>query len=444
MWKWPDKFRISSFQWILGGFLAVILAGTGLLMLPAASASGQAALFSEALFTAASAVCVTGLVVRDTATFWSPFGKSVILLLIQTGGLGVVTMATLLTVLAGRPVSLRQKSILKDSVSAFQTGGIIRFTRFMLLVTLGAETVGALCMFPVFAGEFGPAKGAGMAVFHSVSAFCNAGFDLMGERAAFSSLTWYADSVPVNLTIMGLIIVGGIGFHTMEEMGEHRFHISRYSLQSKMILAAGGLLMFIPAVLFWFFEYEGLPAAPRLLASLFQSVTTRTAGFNTMDFGKMSEPAQLLVILLMITGGAPGSTAGGIKTTTVAVLAVSAVSVFRRRDTDVAFGRRIPVSAVRNAAAILAVYGAVFLLTAALICRAEHLSLLPCMFEAASAIGTVGLSLGITPGLGTFSRMLLVFLMIFGRVGGLTLVYAAIPSVGVEYARYPEESVNVG
>ena len=199
MWKWPDKFRISSFQWILGGFLAVILAGTGLLMLPAASASGQAALFSEALFTAASAVCVTGLVVRDTATFWSPFGKSVILLLIQTGGLGVVTMATLLTVLAGRPVSLRQKSILKDSVSAFQTGGIIRFTRFMLLVTLGAETVGALCMFPVFAGEFGPAKGAGMAVFHSVSAFCNAGFDLMGERAAFSSLTWYADSVPVTL-----------------------------------------------------------------------------------------------------------------------------------------------------------------------------------------------------------------------------------------------------
>ena len=243
---------------------------------------------------------------------------------------------------------------------------------------------------------------------------------------------------------MGLIIVGGIGFHTMEEMGEHRFHISRYSLQSKMILAAGGLLIFIPAVLFWFFEYEGLPAAPRLLASLFQSVTTRTAGFNTMDFGKMSEPAQLLVILLMITGGAPGSTAGGIKTTTVAVLAVSAVSVFRRRDTDVVFGRRIPVSAVRNAAAILAVYGAVFLLAAALICRAEHLSLLPCMFEAASAIGTVGLSLGITPGLGIFSRMLLVFLMIFGRVGGLTLVYAAIPSVGVEYARYPEESVNVG
>ncbi len=439
-----NRNKISSFQIILGGFLAVILIGTGLLMLPAASRSGQAAFFTEALFTSASAVCVTGLVVRDTATFWSPFGKVVILGLIQVGGLGVVTMATLITLFSGKRVSLRQKNLLMESISARQMGGIIRYMRLILLITFGTELLGAFFLLPVFAGEYGIMKGARMSVFHAVSAFCNAGFDLMGEKAVFSSLTGYAGNVPVNLVIMILITVGGIGFQTLEDLGRHRLRFSRLSLQSRLILITSGILVFVPAVIFWFLEYPQLPGKERLLASLFQSVTTRTAGFNTMDYGNMSEPGQLLVILLMLAGGSPGSTAGGIKTTTVALLAVSAFSVFRRKNTDTVLGRRISEKTVRDAAAILGVYSLAFLAVSGLICRLEGLPLLTCMFECASAIGTVGLSLGVTPHLGTVSRMFLVFLMVFGRVGGLTLVCAALPSAGIEYAKYPEEPVSVG
>lgn len=437
------KPQLTSFQIILLGFLAVILAGTGLLLLPVSTQDGVSPAFSDALFTATSAVCVTGLVVRDTATYWSGFGKGVLLLLIQIGGLGVVTTATIFSTLSGRRISLRQRSVMQDSVSASQVGGIVRFTLFILTATLCAEGAGALLLLPGFAKEFGVLKGLWMSVFHAVSAFCNAGFDMMGEKGQFSSLTSYAGNAWVNAVIMLLIVVGGVGFRTMQDIGEHGIHLRRYRLQSKLILAVSGALILVPAALFYVFEYRALPTGERVLTSLFQSVTTRTAGFNTADFAAMSQPGRMLSVFLMLIGGSPGSTAGGMKTTTVAVLIVSAVSVFRRRESATAFGRRLPGEAVRSAAAILAVYLGLFLTVAALISRIEALPLGDTLFEAASAVGTVGLTTGITPSLGTVSRLLLIFLMYFGRVGGLTLIFAALPA-GERGGKYPEEQVAVG
>lgn len=436
--------RLTSFQTILLGFLLVILIGAILLALPIAGKSGQGTPFLDALFTATSALCVTGLVVRDTATYWSGFGKVVILILIQIGGLGVVTLATVFARLAGKKIGLQHRSVLRDSVAAPQLGGIIRYLRWILTATLTAEAAGAALLFTVFAGEYGAAKGLALSVFHSVSAFCNAGFDLMGEKAKFSSMTSYRASVPVNVILMLLIIVGGIGFQTLDDLWTNRRHVSRYRLQSKLALATSAVLILLPAIAFYRFEFAQLPCGERALASLFQSVTTRTAGFNTADYAEMSEAGQMLTILLMLVGGSPGSTAGGMKTTTLAVLVIAAAAVFRRRDRGAVFGRTIPAETVHSAAAILVAYLTLFLSVSTIICRVEHMALLTAMFETASAIGTVGLTLGVTPQLGQISKCLLIFLMYFGRVGGLTLIFAALPNTEPVRGRFPEETVSVG
>ena len=437
------KPRLTSFQIILLGFLAAILLGAVLLALPAASRGGEAAGL-DALFTATSALCVTGLVVRDTARCWSLFGKTVILILIQIGGLGVVTMATLLTVMAGKRVALRQRSVLQESVAAPRLGGILRYTRFILCATLALEASGALALLPVFAKAYGLRKGAGFAIFHAVSAFCNAGFDLMGEPAAFSSLTaWRADAA-VNLVVMALIVLGGIGFGTLDDVRTHGAKLRRYRLQSKLVLATSAVLILLPAAWYYCFELTALSGGERVLAALFQSVTTRTAGFNTVDYAAMSEAGQLLTILLMLIGGSTGSTAGGMKTTTLAVLLLSAVAVFRRKPNPTAFGRTIGTEALRAASAILTAYLTLFLAASGVMSRVEGLPLMTAMFETASAIGTVGLTLGVTPNLGTVSKIMLIFLMYFGRVGGLTLIFAALPKDGNALAKYPEENVNVG
>ena len=310
--------RISSFQIIIGSFLAVILTGTLLLMLPVSSAEGAATPFGDALFTATSAVCVTGLVVHDTFRYWSLFGQLCILLLIQIGGLGTITLATVVTMLAGRKISLFQRSIMKDAVSADQIGGIVRYTLFILSGTLAVEFLGVITLFPIFFRKYSLSRSILYSVFHSVSAFCNAGFDLMGKDQPFSSLTGYAGSIPVNLTIMTLIVVGGLGFSTWSDIGKNRTYLHKYRLQTKLILTTTAILIFIPAGLFFIIEYQGYPLKERILASLFQSVTTRTAGFNTTDYNNFTDAGKFLSIVLMLIGGSPGSTAGGMKTTTAA------------------------------------------------------------------------------------------------------------------------------
>ena len=444
-----DRFHLSSFQVIILGFLLVILLGSALLMLPIATVSRECAGFSDALFTSVSAVCVTGLVVRDTATYWSLFGQTVILCLIQIGGMGVVTLAVAIAILSGRKISLMQRSTMQEAISAHHVGGIVKLTGFILKVTLCIELCGAVLLGIAFSGDLPPLQSAWYGLFHAISAFCNAGFDLMGRNAPFSSLTAYAGNPLVNLTVMALIVIGGIGFLTWQDVRANGRRLRAYRMQSKIILSMTLLLILVPALAFFLLEFSGGEWAgrslgERILASLFQSVTPRTAGFNTVDLTAMKEASLSMMILLMLTGGSPGSTAGGMKTTTVAVLFLSAFSVCKRRETVRCFGRRIDTDALRSAAAILLMYLSLFLLGGLTISLLEDLPVLTCLFEAASAIGTVGLTLGITPGLCAASRLILMGLMFFGRVGGLTLIFAAASGKRAYVSRLPKEKITVG
>ncbi len=437
--------RLSSSQIIILGFAFVILLGSLLLMLPAAAQSGRITSFSDALFTSVSAVCVTGLVVQDTAAYWSGFGQAVILVLIQIGGMGVITVAMAVFRASGKKISLKQRSIMQEAISSYQVGGIVRLTGFIIKVTVFCELLGAVVMAPSFCREMGLEKGLWCALFHSISAFCNAGFDLMGVREPYSSLTYFAGDPAVNVAVMALIVMGGIGFMTWDDIKTHRLCIRRYRMQSKVILAATMVLILLPALYFFFFEFSHMPLGSRILASLFQSVTPRTAGFNTVDLTQMSENGTAVMILLMIVGGSPGSTAGGMKTTTFAVLLVTSVSVFRHREDINLFGRRVDEGTVRSAVAVLIMYLVLFLGGGLVISRMEGLPLLACVYESASAVATVGLTLGITPKLSLASRGILMMLMYIGRVGGLTLILAA--SSGAKQgaiARLPQEKLAVG
>ena len=435
---------LNSFQIIVLGFAGVILAGALLLMLPVSSATHCVTPFLSALFTSTTSVCVTGLIVVDTGTYWSVFGQAVILVLIQIGGMGVVTVAAAVTIVSGRKIGLMQRSTMQEAVAAPKMSGIVRLTGFIIRATLLIELSGAALLAPVFCRDFGPIRGLWMAVFHSISAFCNAGIDLMGIRIPFSSLTLYAANPLVNLVIMALIIIGGIGFLTWEDIRSNHLHFSRYRMQSKVILTTTAILILLPALYFYFGEFRQGSFGTRILLSLFQSVTPRTAGFNTADFSKLTESGQMLTIILMLIGGSPGSTAGGMKTTTLAVLTATAVSVFRRNETPELFKRRIATETVANAASILMMYLSLCLTGAFLISRIEELPMMACMFETASAVGTVGLSFGITPGLGSISRIILIILMYLGRVGGLTLIYAALSGHRIRLGKYPLEKITVG
>ena len=436
--------RLSSSQMIILTFALAILLGSFLLMLPASTQDGLGASFFDALFTSTSAVCVTGLVVHDTATYWSGFGQMVILLLIQIGGMGIVTLAIAITSISGKRISLKQRSTMQEAISAPKVGGIVSMTGFILKMTLIFEGVGALVMFPAFCSEFGFFKGIWYSVFHSVSAFCNAGFDLMGVETPYSSLTYFADHPVVNTAIMMLIVIGGIGFMTWDDIRSHKLHVRKYRMQSKVIIATTAALIAAAAGYFFFFEFSYMQLPIRFWSSVFQAITPRTAGFNTVDLTSISESGLAVMILLMLIGGSPGSTAGGMKTTTFAVLLSTSVSVFNRKPHTHFFGRRITDDTIRNAATILMMYLVLFLGGGILISRLEGIPLLTALYETASAVGTVGLSLGITAQLGTVSQTILIMLMYFGRVGGLTLIFAAMPGNQGTSSRFPQERLTVG
>ena len=439
-----QKHRLSSFQIIISGFVGVILLGALLLMLPVSTAEGCITPFNETLFTATSAVCVTGLVVQDTGSYWSGFGQAVILALIQIGGLGVVTVAASFALLSGRKISLMQRSTMQDAISAPKVGGVVRLTQFILRGTFLIELLGAAAMLPVFCRDYGW-RGIWMAVFHSISAFCNAGFDILGtENNLYPSLTGYAGSPLINITIMLLIMIGGIGFLTWDDICEHKWHFHRYRVQSKVILVTTGFLIVVPAAFFFFEDFSALPTGTQLLVSFFQSVTTRTAGFNTVALSAMSGASKGIMILLMLIGGAPGSTAGGMKTTTLGVLLANAVATFRQRDNAQFFKRRIDCNTVKTASTILTMYLTLFFGGGIFISVYEHLPLSDCLYETSSAVGTVGLTLGITPQLHIPSQIVLIILMYLGRVGGLTLIYATLSDKKAGNAKLPQEKITVG
>ena len=436
--------KLSSFQIIILGFAGVIVLGALLLMLPIATQNGAVTPFSKTLFTATSAVCVTGLVVFDTASYWSGFGQLIILIMIQIGGLGVISVASFLSMLAGRKISLMQRQTMQNALSAPQMGGIVKLTRFIFLVSFAIEGIGALLLMPVFMTKYG-IRGIWMAVFHSVSAFCNAGFDLMGNQTRqYSSLTSFAGSGYVTLVICLLIMIGGIGFLTWKDIAVKKTRFKEYSMQTKVILVTTAILIVIPAVFFFFSDFANEPLKDRICMSVFQAVTPRTAGFNTADLNKMSDAGRSVMMLLMLIGGSPGSTAGGMKTTTIAVLFANAIAVFRKRQNANCYGRRIDDSTVKNASAILFMYVFFSMLSAIIISITDGISMQMGMFETFSAIGTVGLTLGITPTLSAVSRFVLILLMFFGRVGGLTIIYAAFSQKDASTLKYLMENITLG
>lgn len=441
---------ISPMKLILGGYCMIILVGAILLSLPIATRGPGGTPFSDCFFTATSATCVTGLIRYDTFTHWTTFGQLVILSLIQVGGVGFMTVAILVMVVAKRKIGLNQRSVMQDSISAPQLGGIVRMTKFIALGTGVIELIGAVLLSFEFIPRFGIVKGIYFSVFHSVSAFCNAGFDLMGETTGqFSSLTGMADNLYINLIIMSLIFIGGLGFFVWHDIGTKRFRFRKLRLQSKMVLSISFGLVVLGTLILFLLErgnaaYEGMPLGKQVLTSLFQSVTARTAGFNTVDLTLMTEAGIFVMIFLMFIGGSTGSTAGGIKTTTFWVMCVSIFATFRRKKNIEAFDRRMEENITRTASCVFMTYLILTTSAAVIISAVEKIPLLAALFETVSAMATVGLTLGITPEIGMLSKLLLAFLMLCGRVGSITMLLAFSSEKRVTNSKLPLEKIQVG
>ncbi len=437
------RLELNPSQVILAGFAAIVLAGAVLLSLPIATADGTPNPFLTALFTATSATCVTGLVVVDTADYYSLFGQLVILVLIQLGGLGYMTVATLMAMIIGRRIGLRERVILQEAHNLYTVGGIVRFTRTVVVMTLAIEAAGALILALRLVPEFGVSRGLYFAIFHSISAFNNAGFDLMG---GFRSLTRYVADPMLDLTLAGLIITGGLGFTVLTDL----FHPRRYTLHARVVLTATAVLVLIGTLLVLMLESSNaktlgsLPWDGRLLAAFFQAVTPRTAGFNTLDTASLREPTLMLVIALMFIGASPGGTGGGIKTTTFVVPMAVILSMLRGRPDPELFRRRLSPIVVYKAVTI-ALLGVAFVVTmATLLSLAEGVQFIAALFEVVSAFGTVGLSTGITPSLSAIGRILVMATIFTGRVGLVTVAFALIRRQKPAKVRYPEEWVYIG
>jgi len=443
--------RINQTQAIVIGFAAIIFIGAILLNLPVSSRDGSSIGFIDALFTATSAVCVTGLVTVDTYTHWTTFGQVVILLLIQVGGLGFMTLATLFSLALGRRISFKERLLIAESLNQFSPQGMVKLIKDILLGTLFFESVGAAILSVRFAGQFGIREGIYKGVFHSVSAFCNAGFDLMGSNGQFSSLTRYVEDPAVNLTIMLLIVIGGLGFAVWEDIYKTR-NFCELRLHTKLVLSVTAVLLIAGFLSFLALEYSNaktlqpLSFRGKILASMFQSVTSRTAGFNTLSLPDLTDPSKLVTIILMFIGGSPGSTAGGIKTVTAGVLLFTVISVLRgSKDVNI-YKKRLEIDVILRSLAIFVLSLGVVLSTTIVLSIFEEATLLEHAFEAVSAFGTVGLSLGITPALSVIGKTALILTMFLGRIGVLTMGMA----IAVRMQRsevklkYPEAKVLVG
>jgi trk system potassium uptake protein TrkH len=437
------RLELNPAQTIIAGFAAIILAGALVLSLPAASADGKPTDFLTALFTANSATCVTGLVVVDTAEHWSPFGQVVILLLIQLGGLGYMTVATLMALVIGRRIGLRERLVLQEAHNLYTVGGIVRFTRTIALITLGIEAIGAALLTLRWWPELGLPRAGYFGIFHSISAFNNAGFDLMG---GFRGLTGYAGDLSINLTMAALIILGGLGFTVLVDLGRPK----RFTLHAKVVLTTSAALIAAGTALVLLLESANpdtlgrLPVWQRVLAAFFQSVTARTAGFNTLDLGRLLDPTLMLLVALMFIGASPGGTGGGIKTTTfVAPMAVIVAQLRGRPDPEL-FWRRLPPVVVYKAVTI-ALLGVAFVVTmATALAFTERVAFIRALFEVTSAFGTVGLTTGITPDLSPIGRVIIIFTVFTGRVGLLTTAFALTRRQQPVNVRYPEERILIG
>ncbi len=440
--------RLTQTQMIVIGFCLVILSGTILLMLPISTREGVVTPPIDALFTTVSASCVTGLIIADTYQYWSIFGQIVIISLIQIGGLGFMTIGVFFAVVLRKKIGLWVRGTLQESVNIMQTGGIVRLAKKIIIGTAVFEGTGALILSIHFSRTMDWGQAVYYGIFHSVSAFCNAGFDLMGKDGEYISLTGYSGDWTVNLVIMLLIIIGGIGFFIWNDLSENKLHFRRWKLHTKITILMTLALVFGGAAVLFVLEYNntlaGRPLDEQILCSLFGSVTARTAGFNTVDTAALTDSSKLFTALLMFIGGSPGSTAGGIKTTTFVVLAASVYSgLFDKRECSM-FGRRLSRDVVRKASTVLCTNLMLCVTAVLIIVTATSLDVTDVIFEVASAMGTVGMSAGITRDMDAVSKISLIFLMFCGRVGSMTFALSLKGHKVEPPVRLPEEEVMIG
>ncbi|MCM8711974.1 TrkH family potassium uptake protein [Clostridium sp. SYSU_GA19001] len=439
--------RFKPVQILVIGFAVVILMGAILLTLPIASNEDVRTPFVDALFTSTSAVCVTGLVTLDTGTYWSYFGKTVILILIQIGGLGFMSFATLISLLLGKKITLKERLVMQEAMNTCSLQGLVKLARYVLLFTFTIEGIGALILSIIFIPEHGLIKGIYFSIFHSVSAFCNAGFDLMGE---FRSLTPYAENPIIILTIATLIVIGGLGFAVWYEIFNYR-KVKKITLHSKFVIVVTAILIVVGAILMFIFEYNNpatinpMSVKGKILSSLFASITPRTAGFNSISTTDMTPAGRFLTIILMFIGGSPGSTAGGIKTATAGILIMTVISIIKGREETEVFERRISKETIYKSLAI-AVIGITLVVTVSMILTITEAgtSLEYIIYEATSAFGTVGLTLGLTTKLSIIGKTIIIFTMYCGRVGPLTIALALSRKHSNNTIRYPEDKILVG
>lgn len=440
--------RIPQLRVIVFGYFTMIFSGALLLMLPFATRSGECASPLTALFTATSASCVTGLILQDTATFWSLFGQIVIISLIQIGGLGFMTFAILLLGFFTRKAGLRERTLMAESINTTQLSGIRKLTRHIIIGTAVFELSGAALLSIRFIPRFGLPKGIYYSIFHSISAFCNAGFDLMGSYTGkFSSFSGFENDWLVNIVLILLITIGGLGFLVWEDIAKNKLNFRRYSLHTKIVLLTSVILLLGGALLLWLFEInstcQGKSIGNQILISLFGSATARTAGFNTTDTAMLSDGGKLTTVLLMFVGGSSSSTAGGVKTTSIVVIILSAIATMRGRQAPHCMGRRFEDGALRKAVTIVFLNLSLGLLGTLVVC-ADGFLLSDAIFEAFSAIGTVGMTTGITRDLNTVSKLVMVFLMFCGRVGSISFAAALFERKNDPPVTYPQENITIG
>ena len=442
------KLKESYTRMIAIGFLLLILAGTFLLSLPMATRSGERMSFVDALFTATSASCVTGLIVADTYTNWSLFGQLVIICLIQIGGLGFITIGIYIAVLLKKKIGLWEREAIHESVNTIQSAGAVRLTKKIIQGTLLIELIGALLLSIRFVPKLGLVKGMYYGVFHSISAFCNAGFDLMGRWEPYSSLCLFEGDILINTVIMSLITIGGIGFIVWDDVSRNKWHIKKYLLHTKMVLFVSAILTFGGAFLFYCFErnhlFAGMNGKETILGALFCSVTPRTAGFNTVDIASLTDCSKLLTVILMFIGGSPGSTAGGAKTTTVVVMLLSAVAMIRSTYGTNIFGRRLEEETIKKASTVFMINLTLALTAVMVLLAIQPLDFMDVLLEVFSAIGTVGMSTGVTRELNLWSKLIIILLMYCGRLGSLSFVLIFAKRKAVPHIQCPQEKMLVG
>ena len=442
------KKGLSHAQIMAIGFIIVIMSGTFLLMLPFASKTGQVTHFMDALFTAVSASCVTGLVIADTFTHWTLFGQIVILCMIQVGGMGVITISAIVYRIFGQRIGLNMRNMIQESTYAFQLDGIVKSLQRIFFRTFIIEAVGAALLSIRFIPMMGVGRGIWYGVFHSISAFCNAGFDLMGKFGQYSSLTHVYDDPLINFTIIGLILVGGLGFVVWDDIITNKLRFRKYSLHSKVVVIMLAALTGFGTILFLIFEhnnlFEGMPPGQMFMSALFAAVTPRTAGFNTTDLVTMTQGGKLLTCLLMFIGGNSGSTAGGIKTTTVIVMGAYIFSNLTRSPGVHILKRRIGDENIKMASMVFGLNIGLIITALLVISGIQRLPMDNLLLEVFSAMGTVGLSAGITRALLPASRIVLMLLMFAGRVGTVTFAVSFRGNRRQSYINYPEEKINVG